>query len=241
MQIKFNICQKNNVNFQGFIPRKVAPKNIGAALDMDGVIIDSVPFHKIAWQVFCERHGKNFTQQDMMNISGRSNPDALRYIFGDGLTAEQVENYALAKEMTYQEVIAPHLKPIKGFMDFMTQLDNAKVKHAVASSAPPINIEMLTKKMPYLNGFPIINATMVEKSKPHPDIFLKAAQAMGVEPEKCVVFEDANSGFEAARRANMKVVGVATTIPVEELVNKVDFVIKDFTQIDLPKFLSILA
>src|SRR6202000_737021 len=118
--------------------------------------------------------------------------------------------------------------PINGLENFLTELKNAGVKIAMATSATVEDIDFILNKIPIRDDFEVIvNSTMVSKPKPNPQIFLKAAEQLGVEPARCIVFEDSLAGIKAANSAGMKVVAITTGHPADEL-HPVDLVINDY-------------
>ncbi|MEJ2050002.1 MAG: HAD family hydrolase [Calditrichota bacterium] len=129
---------------------------------------------------------------------------------------------------------APEIKPVDGLIRFLDQLESNRITRAIATSAPPGNVDFTleytgTKK--YFDT--IVNGDGVEHSKPNPEIYLKTANQIGFEPEKCVVFEDSLSGVESAHTAGCKVIGITTTHQREEF-NGTELVIDNFNDIGLP-------
>jgi beta-phosphoglucomutase len=111
---------------------------------------------------------------------------------------------------------APHRSAIQGFEAFVARAREDGVKLAVATSAPPANIVFTLDELDLRRHFDaVVGAADVARGKPHPDVFLKAAEKLGVAPADCIVFEDAPMGVEAARRAGMKTVVITTTLPAE--------------------------
>ena len=103
-------------------------------------------------------------------------------------------------------------------VEWLSELRSAGVPFAIGSSTPSRNIECVIDALNLRGSFvATVAAEDVAHGKPHPEVFLRAAQKLGVSPKQCVVFEDAHVGIEAARAASMKVVGVATTHPADSL------------------------
>src|SRR5262249_53862262 len=136
----------------------------------------------------------------------------IRDFFGDGLTPEEVAARGNAKEAMYREMIADRIDEIlvPGLRQF---LENYRaVPKALASNAQPENIDFLLDRAGLRQYFQVvIQGEQVQHPKPHPEIYLRAAQLLDVNPVNCVVFEDSYSGVEAAFRAGMRIVGVSTT------------------------------
>ena len=209
--------------------------------DMDGVIVDSNPFHKQAWKQFCQKYSYNLSDQEMQTkVFGRTNKEVLEYLLKEKATEDAVETYTDEKEALYRELFAATIQPVKGLMDFLKLLKQNRVPVAIATSAPPVNVEFTLKATGTAEFFDtILDCTYVTKGKPDPEIYLKTAAKMGKDPAKCIVFEDSLSGVEAALRAGMKVVGITTTHTAEELANT-HLVIDSFENLTLDNLHKVL-
>ncbi|MCU7491150.1 MAG: HAD family phosphatase [Ignavibacteria bacterium] len=210
-------------------------KNFAAIFDMDGVIIDNALYHEKAWKIFLKKRGINLSNNEFKEIVfGRTGKDILKILFKD-ITESEIKEYAKEINATYREEYAPFIKATPGLIDFLKLLKQNNITAAIATSAPPINVEYITEKLSIREYFAnTIDDTQVTKGKPDPEIYLASADAINYEPSQCVVFEDSLSGIQAAKNAGMKVVGVATTHDPSELKN-VDLVIKDFHELDIEK------
>ena len=203
--------------------------------DMDGVIVDSNPTHKIALKQFCQKHGYNLTETDVREkIYGRTNRDWLLNLFGK-LDEQTIRQYADEKEALFRSLYHD-IKPVNGLISFLDALEELQIQRAIATSAPRANVDFTLEKTNTEKYFKtILDDSFVTEGKPHPQIYLKSAQALGFDPAKCIVFEDSLSGVKAGKRAGCKVVGVTTTHTAEEL-SETDFIIADFQELD-PKAL----
>lgn len=205
--------------------------------DMDGVIVDSNPVHKIALQQFCQEHGYDLSEDDLREkIYGRTNRDWLRNLFGE-LDDHTVRKYAEEKEALFRSLYSD-IKPLNGLISFLDQLDELKIKRAIATSAPRANVDFTldnTNTRRYFST--ILDDSFVSEGKPNPQIYLKSAQAVGFEPARCIVLEDSLSGVAAGKRAGCKVVGLTTTHSPEELA-EAHLVIEDFEGISPESLIS---
>jgi len=185
--------------------------------DMDGVLVDSNPIHKIALKQFCKKHGYDLSETDLREkIYGRTNRDWLLNLFGN-LNEETIRAYAEEKEALFRELYVD-IKPLDGLHSFLKKLEATGIPLAIATSAPRANVDFTISKTGITHFFPIIlDDSFVTKGKPDPQIYLKSAAALGMPSGQCVVFEDSLSGVMAAKRAGCKVVGVTTTHTREEL------------------------
>lgn len=216
---------------------------LAALFDMDGVLVDNHRFHADSWQQFAKRYNRTITpDQYAQFINGRVAADSLPYVMQRALLADELHMLTEEKEAIYRDLYAPTLTPTIGLVDFLNELKTHAVPMAVGTSAPISNISFTLDGTGIRSYFSaIVDASMIQHGKPEPEIYLTAAQRLGVPPERCVVFEDAFSGIEAGLRAGMAVVALATTHTREELsTTKAQVVIDDFTQINHEKLLQLI-
>ena len=187
--------------------------------DMNGVIVDDMPFHERAWIALSARHGRTLTPDEFRSVmSGRRNRDNVYYIFGSTLPDEKVRAYQLEKEQAYREAYRAHLAPLPGLLPLLVEARKAGLKLAVATSAPPDNIAFVLDGLDLRRHFDaVVGEAEVQRAKPDPEIYLKAASRLGVDANTCVVFEDSLAGIASGLAAGMPVVGVTTTHTADEL------------------------
>lgn len=184
--------------------------------DMDGTLVDNMRFHHRAWlewaqsegvqrgsdaQFIAQTHG---TVRDIMLRLYPEKPESERRAMGE------------RKEAYYREMYRPHLRLIPGLDEFLRAAQERSVPMAVATAGEQSNIDFTldgTGSRPYFAA--VIGSADVEHGKPHPEVFLKAAQKLGVAPRECLVFEDSTVGAEAARRAGMPCIVVNAIDPRE--------------------------
>ncbi|WP_080057488.1 HAD family hydrolase [Spirosoma aerolatum] len=215
-----------------------------ALFDMDGVLIDNADFHLNAWLQFAQNHGLSLTRDQYMDhINGHISADSLAYVLQRPVTPAEVIILTEEKEAIYRELYRPHLRPTPGLITFLDTLKRAGVPMAVGTSAPESNVGFTldgTQLRPYFDA--IVDASMIHKGKPDPEIYLTAAQRVGVEPSRCVVFEDAFAGIEAGLRAGMSVIALATTHTRSELADKgASLIIDDFSQLTLEQVQTLIG
>ena len=206
--------------------------------DMDGVIADTNPHHHIAWKKYYERHGKTLSDEEFVqHISGKHNNHILAHLFeGRELSKAEGAQLAYEKEALFRELYHDFVQPVPGLITFLESLKAAGIKMAVATSAPVENLDFVIDALqfrPYFDA--LLNESLVTRPKPDPEIYLKAMQLLGVEPAESVVFEDSITGINAGKAAGARVVGVATTEPMEVLRPLVSDVIVDFTEMSLER------
>ncbi len=222
-------------------PKKVPkPKFCAAIFDMDGVIADNMVYHTKAWEKFIQKYSPGLKIGDVSSKYGMTNSDLMSFIMSRKLTPAEVDRYGEEKERFYREIYAGDMAPLPGLVEFLKELKSAGMSAVVATSAPRSNADFLLdglKLRPQFNA--VIHAGHVTRGKPDPEIYLKAASRVGCRPDACVVFEDAMAGIEAARRAAMTVIGVATTFTPEKLTGT-RLVIRDFREISVAKLNALL-
>jgi len=196
--------------------------------DMDGVLVDSNPFHKIALKQFCKNHGIDLTEDQLREkIYGRANKDWIPNVFG-AIDPKLAKQYADEKEALFREIYQHDIRPVDGLIDFLRLLERAGISKAIATSAPRANVDFTLEKTGTQGYFKtILDEAFVTRGKPDPEIYLLTAQAVGLPPEQCVVIEDSLSGVKAGKGAGCKVIGITTTHTKEEL-SETDMVIDNF-------------
>jgi beta-phosphoglucomutase len=181
--------------------------------DMDGTIVDNMRFHDDAWESWHLGHGLPFERSSFFT---RTAGMAVGEIVGPHFPEadkDEIARLAEAKEALYRESYRPHVSPLAGLLSLMARAEAAGVPMAVASAAPPANIDVVLDTLGLRARFAtIIAPSQGFRGKPHPDLFLGAAERMKVAPDTCLVFEDAPLGVEAARRAGMRAVAMLTML-----------------------------
>lgn len=200
--------------------------------DMDGVIVDTNPYHKISLKQFCEKYGYRLNEEDLISkIYGRTNNEWIRNIFGP-LPKERILELGEEKEAMFRALYKDVIKPLSGLDNFLKELEDRSIPKAIGTSAPRSNVDFVLEHTHLRKYFTtILDQSDVEHGKPNPEIYLKVAHRLGFSPQQCIVFEDSLSGVESAQRAGAKVVGVTTTHTQQELAHT-DLVISDFTGLE---------
>ncbi len=184
----------------------------GAVLwDLDGTLVDSEEHHWRAWRETMAAEGVSLTREQFLASFGQRNDAILCEWLKERATAEAIRRIGDAKEACYRRLVrAPGLVPAPGAAEWVRRLHEEHWAQAVASSAPRLNVETVlevTGLAPYFAA--TVAAEDVRHGKPDPEVFLVAAERLGVPPERCVVVEDAPAGIEAARRAGMRTIGLS--------------------------------
>ncbi len=191
--------------------------DVAAIFDMDGVLIDSYQAHFESWRQLYSELGREYSEPAFAADFGRTSGDILRRTLAADLTDERIGELDDRKESLYRELIRRDFPSMDGASDLLAALAAAGFKLAVGSSGPPENIALSLAMIP---GGERISAVVtradVTRGKPDPQVFLIAAERLGVPPERCAVFEDAAHGIEAANRAGMTSVALTGTMSRDE-------------------------
>jgi beta-phosphoglucomutase family hydrolase len=220
----------------------VSPR-IGVIFDWDGVIIDSSRHHELSWERLATEERQALPPNHFKLGFGKKNewiiPELLRWTSDTG----EVSRLSLRKEALYRAIVAERgLEVLPGVRTFLARLTDGGVPFCVGSSTHRENIETILDTVGLREVFTkMVTAEDVTHGKPHPDVFLRAAEKIGCAPARCVVFEDAFAGIEAARAGEMKVVGVATTHPAEMLAPRVDRVVQRLDELQVADLLALVA
>lgn len=208
--------------------------SIACLFDMDGVLVHTNPYHKKAFKRFLDEHDVDLTDDELRDhVYGRTNSEIFPYIFKDDYTPEKGKKWADEKESLFRDLYKEDAKPVPGLVDFLKKLKEAGVKSAVGTSAPVENLDFIMDTLDLRRFFDVfLHSGSITKSKPDPEIYLKAADQLNTEPDNCVVFEDSVAGVKAGLNAGMNVVAVATTHSDDELAGA-HLVIDDFEDIDI--------
>jgi beta-phosphoglucomutase family hydrolase len=194
--------------------------------DMDGTLVDNMRFHSAAWQQMLLENGIETDAHDfLVKTAGKTNREIIPNFFKDA-SDERLLELGLRKETLYRELFLPERRAIDGAIEFLEAAESLRIKMAVATAAPVANMEFILDGLDLRRFFDAITtAADVSHGKPNPEVFLKSAEKLGVEPKHCLVFEDAVNGFEAAHLAGMKSVGIATVNSIEDIL-KLDSVVE---------------
>jgi HAD superfamily hydrolase (TIGR01509 family) len=205
--------------------------NLGALFDWDGVIIDSSAQHLESWELLSKEIGKPMPADHFLRGFGMKNQVIIPRILEWTNDAEEIH------EFLYREIIRREgIQPLPGATSLLAMLNDHGVPCAVASSTHRENIETIFDAISIGQYFEaIVTAEDVAHGKPDPEVFLKSAEKLGRNADRCVVFEDAHVGIEAALAAGSKVIAVATTNSLESL-GKADLAVKSLDDVTWPIF-----
>lgn len=192
--------------------------SLGLLFDMDGVIVDTNPWHHKSLTLFLASYNKHVTEEFLKeSVWGRSNMEWIPAIFGE-ISFDELERLTNEKEELFRELYEPYIEPVKGLIGFLKRLKDAQIMSAVATSAPVENADFILERLDIKKCFnSIVTAANISKSKPDPQIYHIAAKNIRIPEECCIVIEDSLSGVAAGLAAGCKVIGITTTHTRNEL------------------------
>jgi beta-phosphoglucomutase len=212
---------------------------IAVLWDMDGTFLDSNSLHFQIWQQMLEPTVPGFSRQSFKRVFGTNNRQSLAAWFGRELAEDELQDLSNRKEAIFQERMAEGARLFPGVLNWMEYLHANGVKQAIASSAPAGNIDTAVETFNLGYLFQAIVSGSKLPAKPAPDVFLKAAEALAVEPSRCVVFEDSIHGLEGAKAAGMlRVAKLNSLIKLEK--SDADLFVSEYTQDPEPFFKDVL-
>ena len=190
-----------------------------AIFDWDGVIIDSSAHHEESWVRLAAETGLPLPPGHFKRGFGMKNEKIIPDLLGWSFDPAEIHRLSLRKEELYREIVQEWgIAPLPGVLPWLDQLRIHAIPCAIGSSTHRLNIDTGLSILGFTDRFSaVITAEDVRTGKPDPEVFLTAAARIGLPPERCVVFEDALVGIEAAHRGRMQVVAIATTNPIELL------------------------
>jgi beta-phosphoglucomutase len=207
--------------------------------DLDGVIVDTARYHFLAWKRLTDQLGIHFTEEDNERLKGVSRMASLEIILGIGnrkADERQKQEYATLKNSWYIDYISKMTpdEVLPGCLSFIRELRNANIRVAIGSASK--NTPMILERVGIRELFDAIaDGNNVTEAKPNPEVFIKAAEMVGINPGKCVVFEDAVAGVQAALNAGMMCIGVGSS----KILIKAHFVVHGLNEMNLSKLISI--
>lgn len=188
--------------------------------DFDGVVIDSHHAHESSWFALADELGEELTRETFVATFGQRNETILPLLgWAAGDDSMRIRELGDRKEALYREFLRTEgISPLPGVVALLKDLDRHGIPRVIGTSTPRENVRCVLELTGLADAFQDIAASEdVSRGKPDPEVFLKAAAKLGVEPGRCVVIEDAHVGIRAARSAGMKAVAVTTTHPAASL------------------------
>ncbi len=201
--------------------------------DLDGVLADTLELHYQTWSAAFTEHKLPFSRQLYRQAFGMNNKDLVATVLGRPAEPEFVALVTDQKESAFQQAAPGLVRSFPGVREWLEAALQQGLRQAVASSAPPLNIEILVDALEIRPYFKALVSGFHIPGKPNPDVFLEAARRLEVTPQECLVIEDSLPGLEAARRAGMRRLAVANTNPPEVLAKAADLVTTSLAELSL--------
>ena len=210
--------------------------------DMDGVIVDNTPVQARAFQLLFRDLGLTTNARKLLaRLNGMPTTAILKTVFTNPVPEKQLKQYADQREFLYRTLYWDKRRETPGLTAFLKAARATGFKIGLGTGSPPETIAYIIDHLDLRRHFDVvIGKEDVDKGKPHADTFSVVATKLGVKPEDCIVFEDAVLGEQAAYKAGMRCVAVASTLPDKSFQNPLT-VIKDFTDLKPEQLLELLA
>ncbi len=187
--------------------------HFGAIFDWDGVIVDSSSSHEESWNLLAQERNQALFEGFFLKSFGMKNTRIIPELLGWSQDPIEIDQISERKEELYRKIVKTKgITALPGAVRWVKELKARGIPCVVASSGHRKNIDLGLTAIGLLGVFDeIVSAQDVTLGKPHPEVFLKAAKKIKVDPSRCIVFEDAHVGIEAAQRAQIKVIALETT------------------------------
>ena len=203
--------------------------------DMDGVLIDSEPFHLIINMRIFNELGINVSFEEYQTFIGTTHEymwSSLKEKYGLPQKVSELVNMQVSGNIEYLK--NEKVEAIKGVIDLLSEIEKENIKIGIASSSPKEVIELVINKLGISNYFrAIVSGEDFEKGKPAPDIFLEAARLLDTEPMNCVVVEDSEKGVKAAKAAGMKCVGFRNHNTGNQDLSRADLIVDEYNSLKI--------
>jgi len=209
--------------------------------DLDGVIVDTAKYHYLAWKELANKLGFDFTMEQNERLKGVSRVRSLEILLDIGkvhLEEDQKLKYLKEKNEQYLQYIAKmdHTEILPGIDDLLHYLKLNKIPFSLGSASK--NARLILEILDLIGLFDaIVDGNDVSTAKPDPEVFLLAAEKLGVRPEECIVIEDAQAGIEAANKAGMTSVGIGDA----NVLHEADFMLNNTSELTIDFVQELIA
>lgn len=188
--------------------------------DMDGTLVDSIPFHKEAWLRFLRNHEIYLDEKSFHAENHGTIEEMMFRFFGSGLSKSQLFQFSEEKERIYRELYSPQIKEVGGLTNFLESIFLQKIRIGLATMGNQSNIDLTLDSLGARRFFhSTTGGHEVKKGKPDPEIYELALHKVGIKASECLAFEDSIGGVRSAISAGIKVIGITTTHTREELLD----------------------
>ena len=184
----------------------------GIIFDMDGTIVDSLPYHYEAWKIFFkENKVENFSEK-LKDYKGGGTLDLLTTVLGNNFSKKELKSMVDDKEIIFRDIYKDNVIPIEGFIQMLESIKSQKILVGLASNAIRENVKMILNELKIYNEFEsIICGDEVENGKPNPEMFNKTAKIFKLDKKDCLIFEDSIEGLQGAVNSGIDAIGVKSS------------------------------
>jgi beta-phosphoglucomutase len=182
--------------------------------DMDGVLTDNMKLHALSWVELFNDFGLNGLEPEryLVETAGMKGHDVLKHFLDPSISATEAHRLTELKDFLYRVMSRKSIHPLSGLTRFLDAAESLGIRLGVGTGSGPKNTDYVLGLLGIQHKFQaVVTADQVVNGKPAPDIFLEASRRLSAHPSRCIVFEDAIPGVEAAERAGMKCVALSTT------------------------------
>ena len=199
-----------------FLPAQLA-RYKAVIFDMDGTLVDNIPYHKKAWLQMLHQHGIPMEATDFDAQNHGTGPEMVRRFFGEALPGDKVLTLWQEKEEIYRNLYRPHVAPVPGLLPLLAKLRDSDVQIGLATMGIGENINFLLAELGIQEYFTVITrGGEVIKGKPDPEVYIKTLAKLGLSATDCVAVEDSVSGVESAQKAGINVIALTTSGPASD-------------------------
>ena len=193
----------------------------GIIFDMDGTIVDSLPYHYKAWKIFFrENKVENFSDK-LKDYKGGGTLDLMTAVYGDKYSRKELKIMTDDKEIIFRQIYKNNVEPIKGFMKMFEFIKSKKILVGLASNAIRKNVKMILNELKIYEEFDsIICGDEVKKGKPNPEMFDETVNRFKLKKKECLIFEDSVEGVSAAVNSKIDVIGLTSSTSGKVLIDR---------------------
>ena len=211
----------------------------GVIFDMDGTIVDSLPYHYKAWKIFFEENKVENFSEKLKDYKGGGTLDLMTAVYGDKYSRKELKIMTDEKEIIFREIYKNNVKPIKGFLKMFEFVKSKKILVGIASNAIRKNVKMILNELKIYEDFDsIICGDEVVRGKPNPEMFNETVNRFKLKKKECLIFEDSLEGVSAAVNSEVDVIGITSSTPGEVLIGRgCELTMDDYLNFDISVYI----